>query len=120
MSIITNHAEDGKHHLAANSTNLAPSKSTQTESALESGKAPKHGFSKRVAAFKYGVPEKKLGYASAIVLRYLAYMVRTRGTLIHGKNWVRITLDHLASKFPYIGRSTVDEAILRLAAVGAC
>ncbi|HEY3898901.1 MAG TPA: hypothetical protein VGM54_09830, partial [Chthoniobacter sp.] len=120
MNIINNHAEDvDTKHPTANNPDAA--KSTP-ESVLESGgdkKSKTHGFSKTVAEIKRKNGEK-VGWHAAAVLRYLAHKVRAHGTTIDEKKWVRMKLDYIKSKFPYLGRSTVDDCIRRLVEVGAC
>lgn len=84
-----------------------------------------HSFSKTVAEFKLpklkeSSGERVLGVNAAIVLGYLSAMCRTYGAKIVDKKWVRVKLDYIRKRYPYMGRSTVDDAIRRLASVGAC
>ncbi len=69
-----------------------------------------HSFSKTFAE-QHGVTE-------AIVLKFLAYKTRRSGNCRDDKNWYYAPLDALIDKFPYLGRSTIDDAVKSLAAKG--
>ena len=87
------------------------------ESCLKNKTTP-HSFSKTLAETKEG--EQKLGWSAAVVLKYLCFMLRKQGEIFEDKKWVRIKLDYIASQYPYLSRTGVDEAIQRLIAFGAC
>lgn len=77
------------------------------------------GFSKTIAEFR--MPNgNKLGYTSAMILRYISYQVRRHGRNIDGKKWWRMKLDHIASRYSFLARSTAADAIVRLVKSGAC
>ncbi len=78
-----------------------------------------HGFSKTLAEIKNSKGEP-LGYNAAIILRYLSAISRKYGSNIDGKRWVRVNLDHISEQYPYMGRSTVDDNIIRLEQFGCC
>ena len=114
----SSHNVEQKHHAKANKfSDTDDYEKNGAGSGLVEEKTP--GFSKAVASIRNEDGEK-LGAASALVLRYLSHQVRKFGSLIDGKKWWRMKLDHIASKYPYLGRSTVDDAIQRIISIGAC
>jgi len=64
--------------------------------------------------------KKNLGDSAAIVLQFLAHMVRENAISRKGKKWVRIKLDTLAAQYSYLGCTAVDNAVKRLIDFGAC
>jgi hypothetical protein len=79
----------------------------------------RHGFSKSVAELKNQKGEK-LRDNAAIILRYLCNTARKYGHVIERKKWARVNLNHISKQYPYMGRSTVDENVLRLQSFGCC
>lgn len=69
-----------------------------------------HSFSKTIAE-QHGVTE-------AIVLKHLAYKTRRSTNIPDGRQWYYDPLDALEDKFPYFGRSTIDDAVKSLAEKG--
>lgn len=65
-----------------------------------------HSFSKTIADVH--------GVSAAIVLKYLAYKTRKSTNIRDNKQWYYDTLTELEKKFPYLGRSTIDDALREL------
>ena len=123
MKIIPNPAEDVTHIPAAKQLNVTASATNGPDGNISDGggdeKKKPHGFSKTLARIK-NTHGEELGWHAAIILRYLSFMVRRHSKDINGKRWARINLDHITKQYPYIGRSTVDENVLRLKEFGCC
>src|SRR5256885_920572 len=121
MQRIANRAEDVQDIPTAENYNAAFTESALKSISERSGEKDNkpHGFSKTVAQIKNARGDE-LGANAAILLRYLSFRVRKHGKNIDGKRWVRINLDHLAKQYSYMGRSTVDENVIRLANFGCC
>lgn len=69
-----------------------------------------HSFSKTFAE-QHGVTE-------AIVLKHLAHKTRRSANIRDDKQWYYDSLDELMVKMPYLGRSTIDDAVNSLAGKG--
>ena len=121
MTNIAETAEECNVIPTANHNITASPESILDESVSESGgdEGKTHGFSKTLAQVKNKDGEQ-LGWNAAIILRYLSFMVRKYGTKLDGKKWVRINLDHISKQYPYLGRSTLDENVIRLKRFGCC
>ena len=119
MSKIASGSKKVEQEVTARANNIGNMISPKAvlEGCQKNGTKP-HGFSKTVAEMKKG--KKKLGWSAAVVLRYLANMLGKQGEEYEGKQWVRINLDHIASRYPYLSRAGVDKAIQRLISFGAC
>ena len=65
-----------------------------------------HSFSRDLAAL-YGVN-------GAILLNYIGYKIQRSKHLHDGKNWYYDTIDSLAQRYPYLGRTAIHQAIQRL------
>src|ERR1035441_8630385 len=65
-----------------------------------------HSFS-RVIAKEYGVN-------AAIVLGYIGDKIQRSKHFYEGRQWYYETLDSLAERYPYLGRTAIHEAIQRL------
>ena len=123
MSRVTQEAEDVTHIPTATKQN----KDTAFTGSVPDGNVSNrggeedktHGFSKTLAQLKNAKGES-LGYNAAIILRYLSAISRKNGRNIDAKKWVRVNLDHISEQYPYMGRSTVDDNILRLEQFGCC
>ncbi|MCP9773962.1 hypothetical protein KBY66_15340 [Synechococcus sp. Tobar12-5m-g] len=69
-----------------------------------------HSFSKTLADVH--------GISEAIVLKFLAHKTRKSSNVKDDKQWYYGSLDALTEKCPYLGRSTIDDAVKSLAAKG--
>jgi len=123
VNIVTKRAEDCNSNPTANNKKTAPATNILDESISDRNgdyqETQRHGFSKSLARLKDS-KGRTLGRNAAILHRYIAYCVREYGKEIDGKKWVRINLDHIKARYPYMGRSTVDENLLKLKEFGLC
>jgi predicted transcriptional regulator len=62
----------------------------------------KHSFSAPFA--------RKYTIEGAIIARYIAHMIKEKHHKRDGNLWCYLTIDHLAERFPYLGRTTVYAA----------
>lgn len=69
-----------------------------------------HSFSKTLADAH--------GVNAAIVLKLMAHKTRRSTNIRDDIQWYYGTLDELSEKLPYLGRSTIDDALKQLAANG--
>jgi hypothetical protein len=69
-----------------------------------------HSFSKTLADVH--------GISEAIVLKFLAHKTRKSSNVKDDKQWYYGSLDALTEKCPYLGRSTIDDAVKGLAVKG--
>ncbi|KAF0174509.1 MAG: hypothetical protein FD161_3572 [Limisphaerales bacterium] len=74
--------------------------------ATKEAKPKEHSLSNTVAG--------RLGCPAAVLLKYLDYVVRKKGKEKDGHKWYRVTLDHLAVVYPYLGRTCIEETLQKL------
>ena len=54
------------------------------------------------------------GLAAAVVMKYLAYCISESGVERDGHLWIRVNLDHMAEKIPYLSRSCLADTLKKL------
>ena len=72
----------------------------------DSNRPKEHQLSNTVAG--------RLGCPAALLLRYLDYVIATKGKEKDGRRWYRVNLDHLVEVYPYLSRSGIDKALKTL------
>ena len=80
----------------------------EEEAAPNADRPKEHSLSNTVAG--------RLGCPAGLLLKYLDYVIRKKGKEKDGRKWYRVTLDHLAEKFPYLSRTCIEETLKKLTA----
>jgi len=137
MKSISPFAEDVQKNPTAtryNSPATAPRLTASIESGSRPGNTPDesgertekaipgklHSFSRKLARAIQAKKGKgaKHGAHEAILLKYLAHRVNESKNVVDGKKWCYITIDDLATRFPYLGHTTIYDLVLRLKKLG--
>ena len=74
--------------------------------ATHEGDSKEHSLSHELAS--------RLGFPSALLLKYLAHRIAKSGKTHEGRRFIRVNLDHLTEVFPYLSRSCLADAVKTL------
>lgn len=93
-------------NLPKSSAAKEPSAATVTSNPLDQI----HSFSRTLA--------KKHGWKAAVILQFLAAKIARSKHFIDGKRWYYDTVESLAERFPYIGKTTINDILTKLTKPG--
>jgi hypothetical protein len=120
-------AKNKPNNNAASAESAHKNESTFTGTGEE--KAKRHSFSRKLSKEIQAKKNEQLrtagkkvkaghGAHESLVVKYLAYRVRTSKKVIDGKRRFYITIRDLHERFPYFGATTIYEIVLRLQTLG--